>query len=118
MWTFEGAVVHMAGFAEQGVDSLDYVELADGIINAFWPVQHILESIFKERGPGSDERGDVTPVSYTHLNCSAAAFRSWYHSKMVRRTPVSYTHLDVYKRQFRSCFPESTERRLPITGNG
>lgn len=65
MWTVEGAVAHMAGFAEQGVDSLDYVELADGIINAFWPVQHILESIFKERGPGSDERGDVTQIEIT-----------------------------------------------------
>ena len=62
---FEGAVVHMAGFVEQGVDSLDFVELADGIINAFWPIQHILESIFKERGPGSDERGDVTQIEIT-----------------------------------------------------
>ena len=65
MRSVEGAVTHMAGFAEQGVDSLDFVELADGIINAFWPVQHILESIFKERGPGSDERGDVTQIEIT-----------------------------------------------------
>ena len=40
MWTVEGAVAHMAGFAEQGVDSLDFVELADGIINAFWRSAH------------------------------------------------------------------------------
>ena len=65
MWTFEGAVVHMAGFAEQGVDSLDFLELADGIINTFWSVQHIPKTIFIERGPGSDERGDVTQIEIT-----------------------------------------------------
>ena len=65
MRSVEGAVAHMAGFAEQGVDSLYFVELADGIINAFWSVQHIMESIFKERGPGSDESGDVTQIEIT-----------------------------------------------------
>ena len=53
MWTFEGAVVHMAGFAEQGVDSLDFLELADGIINTFWSVQHIPKTIFIDAGRGA-----------------------------------------------------------------
>ena len=65
MRSVESAVAHMAGFAEQGVDSLDFLELADGIINTFWSVQHIPKTIFIERGPGSDERGDVTQVKIT-----------------------------------------------------
>ena len=44
---------------------MDFLELADGIINTFWSVQHIPKTIFIERGPGSDERGDVTQVKIT-----------------------------------------------------